>query len=153
MNHFRKSMRQENSILKITNLNLLKSAKMEKNQNTIKIMTFSIHSQIQRWKKNKTTEEEEVIEETISEEEEMANIEVEEMVNIEVEEVAIEVETTITEVDVETSRVIIKPGLDVMTCSKQGNQNTQTLSKILMLHFMKMQTEKRCMTNLGSSTR
>ena len=150
MNHFRKSMRQENSILNITNLNLLKSAKMEKNQNTIKIMTFSIHSQIQRWRKNKTTEEEEVIEETISEVEEMANIEEEEMVNIEVEEVAIEgetiiteVETTITEVDVETSRVIIKPGKDVMTFSKQGNQNTQTLSKILMLHFMKMQTEKR----------
>jgi hypothetical protein len=52
---------------------------MEKNQNTIKIMTFSIHSQIQRWRKNKTIEEEEVIEETISEVEEMANIEVEEV--------------------------------------------------------------------------
>mgnify|MGYP000356394269 FL=1 len=142
MNHFRKSMRQENSILNITNLNLLKSAKMEKNQNTIKIMTFSIHSQIQRWRKNKTTEEEEVIEETISEVEEMANIEVEE-VAIEGETIITEVETTITEVDVETSRVIIKPGKDVMTFSKQGNQNTQTLSKILMLHFMKMQTEKR----------
>jgi len=135
-------MRQENSILNITNLNLLKSAKMEKNQNTIKIMTFSIHSQIQRWRKNKTTEEEEVIEETISEVEEMANIEVEE-VAIEGETIITEVETTITEVDVETSRVIIKPGKDVMTFSKQGNQNTQTLSKILMLHFMKMQTEKR----------
>ena len=142
MNHFRKSMRQENSILNITNLNLLKSAKMEKNQNTIKIMTFSIHSQIQRWRKNKTTEEEEVIEETISEVDEMANIEVEE-VAIEGETIITEVETTITEVDVETSRVIIKPGKDVMTFSKQGNQNTQTLSKILMLHFMKMQTEKR----------
>jgi hypothetical protein len=152
MNHFRKSMRQENSILNITNLNLLKSAKMEKNQNTIKIMTFSIHSQIQRWRKNKTTEEEEVIEETISEVEEMANIEVEE-VAIEGETIITEVETTITEVDVETSRVIIKPGKDVMTFSKQGNQNTQTLSKILMLHFMKIQTEKRWMTNLGSSTR
>jgi len=145
-------MRQENSILNITNLNLLKSAKMEKNQNTIKIMTFSIHSQIQRWRKNKTTEEEEVIEETISEVEEMANIEVEE-VAIEGETIITEVETTITEVDVETSRVIIKPGKDVMTFSKQGNQNTQTLSKILMLHFMKIQTEKRWMTNLGSSTR
>jgi len=145
-------MRQENSILNITNLNLLKSAKMEKNQNTIKIMTFSIHSQIQRWRKNKTTEEEEVIEETISEVEEMANIEVEE-VAIEGETIITEVETTITEVDVETSRVIIKPGKDVMTFSKQGNQNTQALSRILMLHFMKIQTEKRWKTNLGSSTR
>ena len=152
MNHFRKSMHQENSILNITNLNLLKSAKMEKNQNTIKIMTFSIHSQIQRLRKNKTTEEEETIEVTTIEAEEMMNIEVEEVV-IEGEMIITEVETTITEVDVETSRVIIKTGQDVMTFSNQGNQSTQTVSKILMLHFTKILTKKRWMKNLVSSTR
>lgn len=146
-------MHQENSILNITNLNLLKSAKMEKNQNTIKIMTFSIHSQIQRLRKNKTTEEEEAIEVTTIEAEEMMNIvEVEEVV-IEGEIIITEVETTITEVDVETSRVIIKTGQDVMTFSSQGNQSTPTVSKILMLHFTKILTEKRWMTKMVSSTR